>query len=321
MPRIPPLLLIGVLVGLAILRPGNLHADSDQAYWLLSTLTAVAAIGYVAWRFHGLIPAAVAIALFRFADPVHPSYDAVQERANDAIFLATLALGIGVGSRQGRSGTTAWVLLAVLAAGIAYFGWFGRALPAPTDAVARDRLRHVTLALAALSILVALFARRVSWRDRARLIMVAVVIPALGVVAARLASGDWPRLLDGGEWNSLVAQWQSALRDGTWDAGAWCWTTPWVAGPLVLVGVWGAVARGRKGMKKGRPPLAWLVAAAGLGAIVALGARPIAAGSMALAAVGAILSVFGVADLILALVERVQLEPPEPGPSNVPRVK
>jgi hypothetical protein len=47
----------------------------------------------------------------------------------------------------------------------------------------------------------------------------------------------------------------------------------------------------------------------------------VASGSLALAAVGTLLSVFGVADLILALVERIELKPPDPGPSNVPRVK
>ena len=88
-----------------------------------------------------------------------------------------------------------------------------------------------------------------------------------------------------------------------------------------LVGLWRAVARGRKGMKAGRPPLAWLIAAAGVGVIAAVGARPLAAGSLAVGAMGTILSVFGVADLVLALVERIELKPPAPGLSGIPRVK
>jgi hypothetical protein len=47
----------------------------------------------------------------------------------------------------------------------------------------------------------------------------------------------------------------------------------------------------------------------------------LASGSLALAAVGSILSVFGVADLVLVLIERIELKPPEPGPSGVPRVR
>jgi hypothetical protein len=89
----------------------------------------------------------------------------------------------------------------------------------------------------------------------------------------------------------------------------------------MLAGVWRTVARGRNSLRTGRPPLAWLLAAAGVGAIVAVGARPLAAGSLALAAVGSLLSVFGVADLVLALIERIELKPPEPGPSGVPRVR
>jgi hypothetical protein len=77
LPRIAPLLLIAVLVGLVILRPGNLGGQGMPVYRFLTTLTAVAATGYVAWRFHGLIPAAGAIALLVVADPIDPPYAAV----------------------------------------------------------------------------------------------------------------------------------------------------------------------------------------------------------------------------------------------------
>src|SRR4051812_33022489 len=97
LPRLAPLLLAGVLVGLAILRPGNL-AGGDPIYRLLTGLTAVAAVGYAVWRFHGLIPAAAAIALLWFADSGSHGDTAFQERGTDAVLLATLALGIGVGS-------------------------------------------------------------------------------------------------------------------------------------------------------------------------------------------------------------------------------
>jgi hypothetical protein len=320
LPRLAPLLLLGTLVGMAIIRPGNL-AGGDPAYRLLTGLTAVAAIGYVAWRFHGLIPAAAAIALLGFADSGSLGDTAFLQRGPDAVLLATVALGIGVGSRQGRPGWAPWVVLAVLAVGIAYFGWYGRDLPDPTDSIARYRVQHFTMVLVALTVAVGLMARGASWRDRGRLIAVAVLIPAIGVAAARPGQDDWLRVGNGGEWHDLADEWRGAFANGHWADGAWCWTTPWVAVPLMLVGVWRAVARGRKGTKNGRPPLAWLVAGAGVGTLVAVGARPLASGSLALAAVGSLLSVFGVADLVLALVERIELKPPEPGPAPVPRVK
>lgn len=317
LPRLAPLLLIGMLVWLAILRPGNLAGPDGSVRFLASTLTAVAAVGYVAWRFHGLIPAVAAVTLLRFADAAEPP---AIVRTWDAMVLATLAVGIGVGSRQGRAGWGPWLVLAAVAAGAALFGWFGWQLPSPADPVARVRLQQVTIGLIAATVVAGLLAGGAGWCDRARLIAVAVVIPATGVVGFRLHHGDWPDLLAGGKWGSLFAEWQAAVRDGSWDSGAWSWTTPWVAGPLVLVGLWRTVARGIKGWHRGRPPLAWLITVTAVGALLAVGARPAAADSLVLAAFGAMLSVFGVADLMLALIERIRLESPEPGPVAVPRV-
>jgi hypothetical protein len=172
-----------------------------------------------------------------------------------------------------------------------------------------------------LTVAVGLMARGASWRDRARLIAVAVLIPAAGVAAAQPDRDAWLRLANGGEWAFLTDEWRGALANGHWASGAWCWTTPWVAGPLLLVGLWRTVARGRKSFWTGRPPLAWLITAAAVGTVLAVGARPIASGSLALAAVGAVLSVFGVADPVLALIERIELKPPEPGQSAAPRAK
>jgi len=319
-PRIAPLLLTAVLVGLAVVRPGNLAGDSQSVYRLLTGLTAVAAVSYVAWRFHGLIPAAVAIVLLRYADPA-PAADAFAERGTDAVLLATLALGVGAASRQGRTGRVPWAIQAVLAAGVSYCGWFGRDLPSAADSIARYRLQHVALALVVLTIAIGLLARGATWRDRALLMAVAVLFPGVGLALARPDRDDWLRLANGGEWGYLVDEWRVAVISGRWVDGAWCWTTPWVAVPLMAVGLWRTVARGRNSRKTGRPPLAWLVAATAIGSLAAVAARPIAPGSLALAAVGSLLSVFGVADLALALIERIELKPPEPGPAPDPRVK
>jgi hypothetical protein len=228
--------------------------------------------------------------------------------------LMTLALGIAAGSRQGRPGRLPWLLLAAGGVALAYFGWFGWEQFPPDDRLARVRMQHIAAGLAILTVVVGLLGRGAGWRDRVRLVAVALLIPASGVAAARLVLGEWPLLVERGEWIAVPAEWQSATRDGKWHSAAWCWTTPWVAVPLILVGLWRTVIRGWKGLKKGRPPLAWLITAASVGVIVAVGARPLAPGSLALAAVGSLLSVFGVADLVLALIERIELKPPEPGP-------
>ena len=316
LPRLAPLLLIGVLAWLAVTSP-----ESAPGFQRVTALVAAAVIGYTAWRFHGLIPAAAGIAIFWLIDPSSPPPPALLECPADALLLATLGIGLAAASRQGRPGNLPWVLLAAAGAAGAGFGWYRLDAWPTDDPVARDRLRHITLALAVLTVPLGLAARSVPWTDRLKLLGVTVGLPALGVVAARLVHGEWPRLLDGGDWPAVATEWRAAVRDGTWLDAAGYWAAAWLVVPLLAVGLWRTVARGRKGMKTGRPPLAWLVAAAGLGVLVAVGARPLAAGSLAVGAVGAILCVFGIADLVLALVERIELKPPEPGPVAVPRVK
>lgn len=314
-PRLAPALLLGVVAWIAII--GDEAIPAGQR---LTELAAVAVVGYVAWRFHGLPAAGAAILLLHLIDPAAPPQAAANERWPDVVFLATLGLGVAAGSRQGRAGPIPWGVMAVVGAAVA-FGWYRMDAWPTADPVARDRLRHITLGIAVLSVLTGLAGRRASWRDRLKLLAAALGPPAAGLVAFRLAQGDWPRTPDGADWPALVGEWRAAAQNGDWRAGAWCWAAPWLSVPLLAVGTWRAVARGRKQLKAGEGPLAWLVAVAGLGCLAALGTRPAAAGSLALGAVGVLLSVFGVADLVLALVERIELRPPDPGPSNVPRVK
>jgi hypothetical protein len=320
MPRLAPILLIGTLAGLAIVRPGNLSGETAIGYRLFTTLTAVAAVGYIAWRFHGILPAAAAIILLRFCDPEQPSNGAILERGADAVFLASLAIAIAAAGRQGHRGRLPWILLTIASAVVAFFGWYGRELPIPEDDIARARLWHLTAVVTVLAVAIGLTIHRVSWRDRLRLIGVMLLLPAAGVSLA-VAQDHRPPALSQADWPAVIDEWKAAVSNRSWDQGAWCWTDPWLAGPLLLVGIWRTLARGRKQARTGQAPLAWLLAVAGLGVLVALGGRPLASGSLALAATGAILTVFGIADLIQSLVERVALKPPEPGPVNVPRVK
>jgi hypothetical protein len=320
LPRLAPLLLVGVLAWLAVARPGKLEVESGTAYLVATTLTAIAVAAYVGWRFHGLIAAAAAACLLWASDQPAATDPVFAERAAEALLLASLGLGIAACSRQGQPRTFPWVVLAVAAVAVAALGWYKLDVHPTADAVFRDRVRHLMFGLAAVTVLVG-FTTGGSWRDRAKLVGVAVGAPVAGLIAHRLTRGDWPRLLEGGDWPAVIGEWQGAFAAGTWHAGGWCWTGAWVAVPLVLLGLYRTLARGRRQARQGEAPLAWLVTVASLWAIVALSHRPGSSGSLALVTVGVMLSVFGVADAVLAVVERFQLEPPDPGPSNVPRVK
>ena len=142
-------------------------------------------------------------------------------------------------------------------------------------------------------------------------------MPAAVVGARRLTTGAWPVTWDAAAWSALGGEWRS---DG-WAAAAWCWTTPWVVVPLLGFGLYRTAARGLKQWRAGDAPLGWLVGLAGLAAVAALTPRAVGRDSLALAAVGALLSVFAVADFGLAMIERIELKPPPPGPSDVPRVR
>lgn len=316
LPRLAPLLLVGVLAWLAVS-----SSETAPGFQRVTALVVVAVVGYVAWRFHGLVPAALAIATVWLLDPAAPPADALLERPADALLLATLGIGNAAASRQGRAGGVPWALLAVAGVAAAGFGWYRLDAWPTDDPIARDRLRHVTLALAFLMIPVGLAARKIPWADRVKLVAVAVGPPAVGLLAARLIRGDGPRLFDGGDWRAVGTEWQAAIQNGTWQETVRAWAPEWAVLLLLALGLWRTLARGRASVKAGRPPLAWLIAAAGLGVLIAVGARPLASGSLAVLAVGSVWCVFGVADLVLAVVERIELRPPEPGPSSVPRVR
>src|SRR5262245_12124292 len=164
LPRLAPLLLLGVLAWLAIV-----GEESAPGFQRVTALIAAAVIGYATWRFHGLIPAAVALAAFWLIDPKSPPPAALLERPADTLLLATLGIGIAAASRQGRAGNFPWMLLAIAGSAAAGFGWYRLDAWPTDDPVARDRLRQLALALAVLTVPVGLAARSARWTDRLKL--------------------------------------------------------------------------------------------------------------------------------------------------------
>lgn len=310
-PRLAPILLIGAILYLALVRPGNLAEDAAIGYRLTTTLTAIAIIGYVSWQFHGILAAAAAIVLLRYADQMSIPSAAFVERQTDVALLATLAIGIAAAKRQGQKGKVEWLLIAIVAVCVAVFGWFGFDAPPSENPIARDRMRQIMILLAVSSLVVGLMAKSPSWLDRIRLLTVTILPPAASICAFKIIYGEWPRLLEGGNWHAVPAEWSEAIHDWRWGLGAWAWTVPPIVATLILIGIWRTIARGRQEWGSGQAPAAWLMTVATVGALAAVGARPLAPDSLVLAAAGALLTVFGIADQLLAIKERFELRPPE----------
>lgn len=106
------------------------------------------------------------------------------------------------------------------------------------------------------------------------------------------------------------------------DAGLfmWCWPTPWIALPLIAIGFLRTLVRGYRQRRARELPVAWLLSFASIVLLFAL--LPISShvAPIGLLWVVIMLSVFGIADLWQALIERLALPTPPTGPSQVPRV-
>jgi hypothetical protein len=331
-PRLAPILLIGVLIVLAIIRPGSLAGETCLLYRVLTTFVATVAVAYISWRFHGIIAAAIAIVLLYVAEAsatVSDSFFAfheglAHERQTEALLLGTLAIGIAACSRQAKPGRLHWIVITIASCALVVLGWVNLDIRT-TNAYPyehRIRLLQISAGLLVLSTVVGLLKRSVPWRDRLKLIAVLIALPAVGILTVRLVLGGLPLFLEeDGYWQGTFLDWNNFLARGTWKNATWAWTLPWIVVPLLLIGFWRTAIRGWKEWKQGDPPFAWLLTFASLGVLLAIGSEELATGSLALAAIGALLSVFGIADLIQALVERIELKPPTPGISDVPRVR
>ena len=318
-PLVAMIALGGVLAWLAISRPGNLGGELSASK-IIPTLAAIAAVCYGSWRFHSYIAALATLILFRYLDPTEPNRVAFLERGTDASLLVTLWIGMIAATRQGRQGNPPWLVVLLLSAGVSLFAWYGYGLPTAEDTISSERMSHLMIAVTLLAYFVGYLGVTEKRSDRFKLLGITVGVPIAGLIAAKLIRGEWPQPWSGGDWGQLLNEWKDAIDRGSWKEGVWCWPLPWACVLLILFGLWRTLARGRKEYQLGRAPVAWLLFIAGCGSILALGARPIATDSLLLAAIGAILSVFGIADFIRSVVERIALEPPESGSSVAPSV-
>ena len=305
-PRLAPVLLIGLLAWVGVLRPTALFGTTAPSpSTLATTLVTLAAIAYIAWRFHGLLPAAVALGLLWLTDL--PSLTG--SGAGEAALLAEMGVGIAVCARVGRRGRWPWLVLVAAAATAGLLTWFDRT-------TASDRLALLLLVVAVASVVIATVVarRRGAWLDAAQAAAILLVVPAVAVYRA------WPMTFHAGDWSAYALDLAANVPSRLLKDETWCWTMPPVVVGFCALGLWRTMARGRREMKKGEPPLPWLLTTATLATLVVCLSEP-ALGSLILTALGVLLPVFGVADLAQAAVELVQLPAPPTGPSNVLRVK
>jgi hypothetical protein len=98
------------------------------------------------------------------------------------------------------------------------------------------------------------------------------------------------------------------------DVQRWAWPDIWVAGLLMVWGCWRSIRRGWGLWAIGQPPMAWVLLWYGVLTLLAtaLHSGPTDNASvLALAGLSVLLAVFGVADVIRGIMERLILAPPQ----------
>lgn len=280
-PILAPILLAAVLISLAF-------TTADAI-----TIASIGLVAYVAWRSHGIIPAAGAVGLFWLAAP-----QTGIDRSFDVVVVGTLALAIAVSSRT-HIGQTGWAMLCVGAAALAVYACtLGNAA---SETIRDDRRYWIVIAIALAGAGCAARVVGRHWRDRVGAAFL-VLAPAIGM----LIRFGQPQPA---AWQTWTTEWRDSIECGTWSNAAWVWGPMLVSVALVAWGAWRALARGRKQL--GQVPLAWITLFGTISMIATLGASSTAPDSLCLAAAGAILTAFGFGDTVLALVERIELRPPE----------
>jgi hypothetical protein len=165
-----------------------------------------------------------------------------------------------------------------------------------------------------------------SWLNIGAAALLGLVVPAGGVLLAPLAVRHfrWQQIpvqpaigdpLD--YWEEVVS---TPVEDFQVDAfrpaqlNQWAWPRGWVVLPLMAWGLWCSFRRGWKQSARRKPPVAWVLT---LFALIELAGACLRPGSeaevplLSLAALAALLSVFGIADVLRGFMEKLVLAPPQ----------
>jgi hypothetical protein len=290
----------------------------------------------LSWKTHGIVFGIVAATIFLISDKQRPDYPAEAVWSFEQMLMfACVGFHVIAWSYLDRRPLAAplWAILSTSIVGISTLAWIEARLMATRIAVqgadgwvtADQRIRMCLFIFLVFGGLFGLLATR--FRAAAAWVwaLMCLAAPIAGYGAARLFYDDVrPDMAIGrGHWERIftdLGQWFTQPNFMRAVEG-WCWTEPWVVLPLMVIGLWRALARGFRQRRKSETPIAWLVLVAALPMFVAL--LPVSTDSLhpiGLLWLGVALSVFAVADLSLLVYEQLALPVPEAGPSKVPHV-
>jgi hypothetical protein len=100
----------------------------------------------------------------------------------------------------------------------------------------------------------------------------------------------------------------------TAESERWGWPSVWLTVPLVLFGLWRSISRGVKELARNKAPLAWGLTLYALLGVLGTLLHPAESKDVVLlrlASLAVLLSVFGVADFVRGITDRLVLAPPE----------
>ncbi|HYT89770.1 MAG TPA: hypothetical protein VEL76_13765 [Gemmataceae bacterium] len=249
-----------------------------------------------------------------------PFEQSMRAEALELIVLAAVVTAWELAARPAFAGV-AWLLVALalcLGGGLAW--------PAlPQAGLVTALLTVVGLPLGGL--LAALRHReRPAWGNVTAAVVLGIAAPILGLLlaAASVRVLDWPVSggvgADSGAFDFLsaaVGTGAAGLEIGSFAANElhrWAWPAVWVVLPFLLVGLWLTVRRGSKLLSARRPPLPWVLTLYALVELVGAALHPSAALTPILlrfASVALLLAIFGIAEIVRAVLRPLVLPPPE----------
>ena len=344
--RFATILLVALTAWAVLSRPGGLGSGPFPDLRLLAALAGFWTLFLSEWLIQGWLLAAGVSLLFLLSPKPLPAngFEALYLRG-ELFFVALFGMVLLVWAELGKprrsvpfwSALTVGVCLcwAVIWAAARQTSDWSAEFPSPTSETALQRVRHAGLVLTVggglLGAWLAYRRRRIG-RESAdgRTIgwaaALAVLAPAVGFGLARLFVPVAPeQLLAGAKWGSVFGDLGRWFGHAGWveSLEGWCWAPPGVIVPLSAAGLVLAALRGRRQWSAGLMPLAWLLTLFAVLVVVAvLPLTTSAAGSapLTLVMLAALLPVFAVADCFYRVGERLALQAPPPGPSNIPRV-
>lgn len=288
LPRVSLVLGVLALLGIAL---------SVPASECVNTCIIAGLVGYLAWRFHGLLVAGLALLLI----VLHGVPE--QGMAPTITYLLALVGGIMAWVTADRRGGRLWLGPYGLVAAMLVLFIHQQSHHLTPEAIRMLQASGVLLVLGGLWGLVAW--RR--WDGFQALAVVGIALLGVSVLTiahmARVLSPEWWSL---DAWRTCGADWRAWLFDAFDRSEPWCWASAWALLPLMAIGLWQMLTRSRKQRQTGHAPTA-LLAGVGIGGGF-LATLPENGYFLHLVAI--VLPLFGVADLTQTLVERLQLTPP-----------